>query len=80
MQIFHANESDVEEMALSALRALLQTVYAEVDSPEEIKQDNASKLARKLCDTCLLELKEADKSNATPATKILAAALSASGT
>lgn len=66
-------------MALAALQALLRTVYADVESQEDIKQDKASKLAQKLCDTCLLELKEPDKSNATPATKILAAAVSASG-
>jgi DNA repair/transcription protein MET18/MMS19 len=78
-QIFHATEADVEEMALHALKALLQTVYAEAESQEDISQDKASKLAQKLCDTCLLELKEADKSNATPATKILSAAVSASG-
>ena len=79
LQIFHATETDVEELALRALRALLRTVYAEVDTQEDISQDKASKLAQKLCDTCLLELKEADKSNATPATNILAAAVSASG-
>jgi hypothetical protein len=66
-------------MALRALKALLQTVYAEAESQEDISQDKASRLAQKLCDTCLLELKEADKSNATPATKILSAAVSASG-
>lgn len=44
-----------------------------------LPQDKASNIYQKIKDTCLLELKDADKTNATSATKILAQAVAASG-
>lgn len=77
-QIYHASDSEMEEHALKALKALLETLYP--DGAEEAVSNDASKsVARRLSDACLLELKDSNKSNAKPASRILARAISASG-
>lgn len=78
-QIFHASDAELEEHALKALKALLQTIYSDEEGKMEIADEKSSGVAWTLCDLCLLELKDADKTNATPATKILSRATSASG-
>ena len=78
-QIFHASDSEMEEHALEALKALLQTIYSDEQGKEELTNDKSASVAWKMCDACLLELNDADKSNAAPATRILARALAASG-
>lgn len=78
LQIYHASDSEMEEHALKALKALLETLYP--DGTEEAVSNDATKsVARRLSDACLLELKDCNKSNAKPASRILARAISASG-
>ena len=72
----------MEALARSALRSMLRTLYpdeAEANDDAEMLKDGKAGVLRKLCEACNLELKDSDKTNAAPATRILAAALAASG-
>jgi len=80
----------MEGHALDALRALLATIYPDEDPAaeeddelvqkvKETPKDRKKSVAWKMCDACLLELKDCDKSKAAPATKILRTAMEATG-
>lgn len=79
LQIFHATDSETEECALKSLKVLLATLFPDDGESLSLPQDKAIGIFNKVRDSCLLELKEADKSNAAPAAKILCQAISASG-
>jgi DNA repair/transcription protein MET18/MMS19 len=72
-QVFHATDKEMEALSLRALKDFLATLY-----PDEDKTPIKG-VATKLCQHCLGELKEADKSQAAVAVKILGVALSSSG-
>lgn len=80
-QIFHATDNETEECALKAVKVMLATLYPDTEDADNanLPQDKASNIYTKLTGACLLELKDADKTNAASATKILCQAIPASG-
>lgn len=64
---------------MKALKVFFATLFPDEDDNTAIPQDQAANIYRKLCDACLLELRDADKAGAKAATKVLAQAITASG-
>lgn len=62
----------MEEEALKTMQILVHTIYAEEEQALESDEDIQG-LARDACEECLQILKEPEKSQAKPATKILCA-------
>ena len=86
-QVFHATDADLEALALKAMRAFLATLYPDIVKEEEgdtemngVEPDAAqfSGIAERMCRSCLDELAEPDKTNASAASKILGIAVSSS--
>lgn len=74
-QIFQPVDSQTEEGALSAMQILIETIYAEEEAAVESDEDIQG-LARDACEECINILKEPEKSQAKPATKVLCAFIS----
>lgn len=72
-KVFHATDKDMELLALNALRSFLATLY-----PDEQAGPVKGMVASRMCEHCLGELKEMEKSSAVVAVKILSVAVEAS--
>lgn len=69
-QIFQPVDPQTEERALAAVQVLIKTIYAEEEAAVESDEDIQG-LARDACQECIDILKEPEKSQAKPATKVL---------
>ncbi|KAL4245852.1 MMS19 nucleotide excision repair protein [Abortiporus biennis] len=76
LEIFQPTNSDIEAEALKTTQVLIQTIYSDKDSSAEATGEEIEGLAREACDECIKILKEPEKSQAKPATKILCAFMS----
>ena len=74
-QIFQPVDPQTEEGALAAMQVLIKTIYAEEEVALESDEDIQG-LARDACEECINILKEPEKSQAKPATKVLCAFIS----
>jgi DNA repair/transcription protein MET18/MMS19 len=74
-QIFQPVDPQTEEGALTAMQVLIKTIYAEEEAAVESDEDIQG-LARDACQECISILKEPEKSQAKPATKVLCAFIS----
>ena len=74
-QIFQPVDPQTEEGALAAMQVLIKTIYAEEEAAVESDEDIQG-LARDACEECINILKEPEKSQAKPATKVLCAFIS----
>lgn len=74
-QIFQPIDTETEEGALVAIQVLVKTIYAEEEAAVESDEDIQG-LARNVCEECINILKEPEKSQAKPATKVLCAFIS----
>lgn len=74
-QIFQPVDPQTEEGALAAMQVLIKTIYAEEEAAVESDEDIQG-LARDACQECINILKEPEKSQAKPATKVLCAFIS----
>jgi DNA repair/transcription protein MET18/MMS19 len=74
-QIFQPVDPQTEEGALAAMQVLIKTIYAEEEAAVESDEDIQG-LARDACQECIDILKEPEKSQAKPATKMLCAFIS----
>ena len=74
-QIFQPVGPQTEEGALAAVQVLIKTIYAEEEVAVESDEDIQG-LARDACEECINILKEPEKSQAKPATKVLCAFIS----
>ncbi|KAF8909296.1 Dos2-interacting transcription regulator of RNA-Pol-II-domain-containing protein [Gymnopilus junonius] len=72
LEIFQPVDQETEEEALKATQILVKTIYADEEAAVEFNEDIQG-LARNVCEECLQILKEPEKSQAKPATKILGA-------
>ena len=83
VEVFRSTDATLEDLAVEAMRIFLQTLF-----PDRAEQNgdiimtevhvNAKGVMQELVHNCSEEMKEADKSNANSAAKILGAAVSAS--
>lgn len=74
-QIFQPVDPQTEEGALAAMQVLIKTIYTEEEAAVESDEDIQG-LARDACQECIDILKEPEKSQAKPATKVLCAFIS----
>jgi len=74
-QIFQPVDTQTEDGALATIQALVKTIYAEEEAAVESDEDIQG-LARDACEECINILKEPEKSQAKPATKVLCAFIS----
>jgi DNA repair/transcription protein MET18/MMS19 len=74
-QIFQPVDPQTEEGALAAMQVLINTIYVEEEAAVESDEDIQG-LARDACQECINILKEPEKSQAKPATKVLCAFIS----
>lgn len=74
MQVFQPIDPQAEREALETIQALLKTIYAEDVS--NTSSEDLQGLAREASEECIQILKEPEKSQARPATKILCAFMS----
>ncbi|KDR80617.1 hypothetical protein GALMADRAFT_240958 [Galerina marginata CBS 339.88] len=72
LEIFQPVDPETEEEALTATRILVRTIYSEEEAAMESNEDIHG-LARDACEECIQILKEPEKSQAKPATKVLCA-------
>ncbi|PPQ62900.1 hypothetical protein CVT24_006298 [Panaeolus cyanescens] len=70
LEIFQPVDVQMEEEALKTTKILVQTIYSEEEAAME-SDDDIQGLARDACEECMQILKEPEKSQARPATKIL---------
>ncbi|KAF5335990.1 hypothetical protein D9611_006343 [Ephemerocybe angulata] len=71
LEVFQPVDSATEELAVNALQVLIRTIYTPVEGePEEAEIEG---LAKDACEECLQILREPEKSQARPATRILCA-------
>ena len=79
-QIFQPVDPQTEEGALAAMQVLIKTIYAEEEADAEEaavgSDEDIQGLARDACQECINILKEPEKSQAKPATKVLCAFIS----
>ncbi|KIP04531.1 hypothetical protein PHLGIDRAFT_191607 [Phlebiopsis gigantea 11061_1 CR5-6] len=74
LEIFQPTDPETESMALHTTQVLVQTIYG---GPTGAAQDQEIEgLAKDACEDCLKILKEPEKSQAKPATKVLCAFVS----
>lgn len=92
VEVFHATDSGLQELALAAIRSLFATLYPDAPQLHQIshsreegdvdmllpERELVAGVAVKVVDNSLEELKEPDKSNAKPAALVLTALMSAS--
>lgn len=69
-QIFQPVDAETEEEALKTTQVLVKTIYVDEEAAVEVHEDIQG-LARDVCEECLNILKEPEKTQARPATKIL---------
>ncbi len=74
-QIFQPVDAETEEAALKTAQVLVKTIYLDEEAAVEQNED-VQGLARDACEECINVLKEPEKSQARPATKILCAFMS----
>lgn len=74
-QIFQPVDAETEEEALKTTQVLVKTIYLDEEAAVEQNED-VQGLARDACEECINILKEPEKSQARPATKILCAFMS----
>ncbi|PPQ72316.1 hypothetical protein CVT26_007273, partial [Gymnopilus dilepis] len=72
LEIFQPVDPEAEEEALKTTQILVRTIYADEEAAVEVNEDIQG-LARNVCEECLQILKEPEKSQARPATKVLGA-------
>jgi DNA repair/transcription protein MET18/MMS19 len=60
---------NTEQLALKTLQTLINTIYASEEGNES--QTDVQGLARDACEECLTILREPEKSQARPATRVL---------
>jgi DNA repair/transcription protein MET18/MMS19 len=83
VEVFRSTDATLEELAVKAMRVFLQTLYPEpvASADGDVAMPDATPKLKgvvdELINNCTEEMKEADKSNAKSATKILGAAVSA---
>ncbi|ORY74067.1 ARM repeat-containing protein [Leucosporidium creatinivorum] len=91
IEVFHATDDDTAELALTTFKSLFSTLYPD-NSPVAVKEHGAEDeemaapeavsgvegVGVKVVANSLEELREPDKSNAKPATRILAALITSS--
>ncbi|KAF9006023.1 ARM repeat-containing protein [Cyathus striatus] len=70
LEVFQPTDSTIEEEALRAIQILVKTVYQGEELALESSEDIQG-LARDACEECIQILREPEKSQAKPATKIL---------
>lgn len=75
-QIFQPTDSETETKALKTTQILIQVIYAEGADGGLTDSQEIEGLAKEACDECLRILKEPEKSQAKPATKVLCAFMS----
>ncbi|KAF9561230.1 ARM repeat-containing protein [Agrocybe pediades] len=75
LEIFQPVDPETEEEALKATQALVKTIYVDEEEAMESNEDMHG-LARDACEECIQILKEPEKSQAKPATKVLCTFLS----
>lgn len=77
-QVFQPIDPQAESEALETIQALLKTIYA--DDVSNTSSEDIQGLARDASEECVEILKEPEKSQARPATKILCAFMSTTRT
>ncbi|KAF8817465.1 ARM repeat-containing protein [Phlegmacium glaucopus] len=75
LEIFQPVDTQTEEGALAVIQVLIKTIYAEEEAAVESDEDIQG-LARDASEECINILKEPEKSQAKPATKVLCAFIS----
>ncbi|KJA28181.1 hypothetical protein HYPSUDRAFT_130307 [Hypholoma sublateritium FD-334 SS-4] len=75
LEIFQPVDAETEEEALKTTQVLVKTIYLDEEAAVEQNED-VQGLARDACEECINILKEPEKSQARPATKILCAFMS----
>ncbi|KAF8159570.1 Dos2-interacting transcription regulator of RNA-Pol-II-domain-containing protein [Crassisporium funariophilum] len=75
LEIFQPMDQHTEEEALTATQILVKTIYTDEEAAVESNEDIHG-LARDACEECVRILKEPEKSQAKPATKVLCAFMS----
>jgi len=92
VEVFHATDTGLQDLAVAALRSLFSTLYPDTPQLHQIshskeegdvdmtlpENEMVAGVAVKVVENSLEELKEPDKSNAKPATLVLNALMSAS--
>ncbi|TFK39917.1 Dos2-interacting transcription regulator of RNA-Pol-II-domain-containing protein [Crucibulum laeve] len=72
LEIFQPTDAETEVEALKTTQVLVNTIYAEQENSLESDEDIQG-LARDACEECIQILREPEKSQAKPATRILCA-------
>lgn len=74
VQVFQPVNAEIESEALKTTQVLIQTLYDEsVDVPEDL--NSVRGLAKDICEECQELMAEPEKSQAVPATKMIASLL-----
>ncbi|TEB36758.1 ARM repeat-containing protein [Coprinellus micaceus] len=69
LEVFQPVDVNTEQLALKTLQTLINTIYASEEGNES--QTDVQGLARDACEECLTILREPEKSQARPATRVL---------
>ena len=69
---------EIEAEALNTTQILIRTIYGPKESSEDTSE-TLSGLAKEICDECLELMKEPEKSQAIPASKVMASLIGTTG-
>ena len=69
---------EIEAEALKTTQVLIRTIYGSKETSEDTSE-TLSGLAKEICDECLELMKEPEKSQAIPASKVMASLIGTTG-